>query len=172
MGNGNKLSKRDRGALIFQTWNNQIQERLENVDGRELRLAFLVYEMKRRLDCLEQVVSCLRRANPGGEPEIEFFCIACGKRFGVPEPEAKAQDFTTTCPSCHNWSLPATNEDDGIATISGKQIAEATGRPYSLICQLARKNHLGHYYGPKTKLYTAQEKGKLIELLAEHPPRQ
>jgi len=167
----NGLSKKDQGALLFQTWNNKLQERLNDTDKRGLRLAYRVCEMKRRLDCLEQIVFSLRGELHRDLPQVEFFCIACGKHFNIPEPEAKAQEYMTVCPDCHNWALP-TRDDDSVATISGKQIAEETGRSYSFVCQLARENELGHCYGRRTKLYTNQEKDKLVELLEKHPAKR
>jgi len=161
----NELSKKDRGALIFQTVVNKFNEARDNLEDNYLKLSRAVYEMKRRLDVLEERVAAQSEVLFGDKPTVTMLCIACDYSFELSITEARSLNFTGICPLCHNWALAVDKSD--IATITPNQIARETGRNPTFVCQVARENGLGHNYGKRTKMFTEDESQQLRGLLAE-----
>jgi len=163
------LSKRDRGAVLFQTWFNKLREQMEQMDTAILELIRSEHETKRRLAAIEHAVRTHSRLIYEDQATVKMLCIACHAEFDVPIAEADNPDFVTTCPQCHNWALPISNEDHceplGAGILySPRMIAEETGFSRSCVCQTIRK--LGLRNGRWFQFYRGEELEKIKAALA------
>lgn len=147
-----RLSKSDRGAILFQTVFNQLTASVERIDANILELARSQHEYKRRLSALEEAVKTHRKTLFPDNQGVRMFCIACHYEFSIPVQEAEDPEFVTTCPKCHHWSLPMGESEPEYTTA---EIAEMTGFSYSFICQVIRE--LGLRKGRELQSYHEEE---------------
>jgi len=162
-----RVNKEDAGGLLFWSYHNQLQAKLEQIDKQLLELMRAGHEYKRRLSSIEEAVASHRKLIFHDQQAVRMFCIACHHEFSVPIYEASDPEFVTTCPRCHNWALPIREGNDQIPTVSAKQIAEEVGRPYSTISQTALRLGLGHNYGKRTKTFTQVESQQIKDVVAK-----
>jgi len=161
------VNKEDGGALLFWSYHNQLQAKLEQIDKTLLELARAGHEYRRRLSAVEDAIKSHRRLIFHDQQTVKMFCIACHHEFDVPIYEASDPEFVTTCPKCHNWALPVREGNDNISILSAKKIAEETGRSYATISQTARKLGLGHKYGTRYKTFTRAESKQIKAMVAK-----
>ena len=161
-------NKNDGGAVMFWTYHNQLQEHLEKMDAFILELARSQHETKRRLAAIEHAVKTHGRIIYEDQATIKMFCIACHHEFDVPIAEADNPDFVTTCPECHNWSLPM--QDKELNEYSPKTIARETGFAHSTVCQVIRE--LGLKNGRRLQLYGKEDFQKIAAVLKSKKPRR
>jgi len=161
------VNKEDGGALLFWSYHNQLQAKLEQIDKTLLELARAGHEYRRRLSAVEDAIKSHRRLIFHDQQTVKMFCIACHHEFDVPIYEASDPEFTTACPRCHNWSLPIGEGNDNIPAVSAKQIANETGRPYATISQTALRLGLGHRNGTRYKTFTRAESEQIKSVVAK-----
>lgn len=163
---GKLMTKRDRGAVLFQTFFNKLREDFERIDNSHIRSLRVLGEMKRRLDTLEETVRLHGLVLFDQEPRIKLTCISCNHQFELSLPEATAQNFTSVCPKCHGWALPLQRERE----YSLKEIAQITGFAYGTVCQAVREMQLkprGEH-----RLFGKSEKKKIEAVLSGKKPRK
>jgi len=161
------VNKEDGGALLFWSYHNQLQAKLEQIDKTLLELMRAGHEYKRRLSSIEEAIKSHRKLIFHDQQAVRMFCIACHHEFDVPVYEASDPEFVTVCPRCHNWSLPIREGNDQIPTVSAKQISEEVGRPYDTVVRTARELGLGHKYGTRYKTFTQAESQQIKSVVAK-----
>ena len=159
----NTMTKRDRGAVLFQTFFNQLRGDFERLDGGQLKALRALGEMKRILNVLEETVKLHGKVLFEEEPKVKFSCIACDHTFDLSLPEAQAQNFTSICPKCHNWGLPL--REGGDYEYSPVEIAEVTGFAHGTVCRVIRE--LGLNPGGKRHRLFRKEEFKKIEAVLQ-----
>ena len=159
------LSKHDRGAVLFQTWFNQLWAGFKELEDRQLKILRSTVEINKRLNMLEETTKLLSQVVFEEEPTVKFTCISCDKTFKLSLPEATAQNFTVLCPVCHNWALPF--EEAPEYTL--RQISQLTGFSYSTAVRATRE--LGVKIGQRDKRFTRAQFERIRTILEEKTPR-
>ena len=160
------MTKRDRGAIVFQGFFNRLREDSERMDANQLKVMRALGEMKRRLDTLEEAVKLHGQVIFEEEPRIRFACISCDRSFDLPLPTAQAQNFVSICSTCHNWSLPMLGKEE--RQYSPKEIATLTGFNHSTVCKTIRE--LGLKDGRRHQLYGEEDLQEIKAVLQTKIP--
>ena len=159
------LSKWDKGALLFQSWFNRLWGGFEELKEQQLKIIRANFEIKKRLNAVEERTQLLSQMVFDKEPMVRFTCVSCDKTFKLSLPEATAQNFTTLCPVCHNWSLPFQEAPE----YTLRQISQLTGFSYSTAVRATRE--LGVKIGQRDKRFTQKQFERIRAILGEKTPR-
>jgi hypothetical protein len=161
------LSKRDRGAILFQTFFNETTAHFERMDVNYLKLLRLIDQLKRRVDVLEDTARLHTQTLFENEPTVTFGCIACEHTFELPLAEAKAQGFVTVCELCYACALPV---EERKGEYSLREIGRLTGYAYNTACQTARELGLG-LNRKQNKRFNEQEFRQIKTKLEKKTPK-
>lgn len=161
-----RLSKEDRGAIMFQTFFNKTREDFDRLDTNWIKLARAIGELKRRVDVLEESIKFYRAILRSGKTTIKFSCIACDYEFHLPQDEARVQNFTTICPKCYSWALPVPKARE----YSVKDFIKITGLCRDTVLKTIRKTGLSDGVSGREQFFNEEKAQKILAILKTKRP--
>ena len=162
-------NKNDGGALMFWTYHNQLQAKLDKIDSLLLSIAQGNHVFNRRMTAIEKAVRLHTKIVFEDQESISMTCISCPCVFEVPIAEAENQDFTTICPECSNWALPMKETPK---KYSIRQIAQISGFAYETVAQGIRENGFNQNQHGIYRQYDEETTLKVPALLKKKKPRR
>jgi len=155
----NNLSKRDRGAMLFQSVINQFGQVQDEQQGEIKEIRNTLWDFRRRLRIVESRVEYISSLVRRG-PIVQLECIECKGKTVMSTEEAAACDGMSICPECGNYCLLDDSQGQQDLTASG--IATELNLAPVTVLQIARKNEIGR----KTGKYRYFEQGDIEKIEA------
>ena len=158
-----ELSKRDRGAMLFQSVVNRFgrvqAEQLQHLRDTNDKL----WDLRRRVGLLEgrsdYFSSVVRRG-----PAVELVCVGCDGKLTLGAEEAAALDYIGTCPKCKGRAiLPNTRLN--VEQFTARDIAPKVNLAPVTVAQIAKKYGIGRKVG-FYRYFQEGDGGKIEAILA------
>ena len=150
-------AKREGGALLFNSVFNQMTERFDGIEEREVETSGKLFTLRRRICMLERTLGLCVDMLYGDDPALPMACTACGHAFAVPR--SIALDGIAICPRCYSDAV----RDNVAREYSTQEVADRLGLEVSTVKKKAKRHGIGRLVGHGRRLTESD-----IEKVREH----